>query len=147
MEKISHIVRGSSRVASTDLKSSGAVRPGALTFGRPVGESPQVNDRAETTAARAAGIQNEMNEMRKARSGDHAVADMADQFFMTRIRRPEEEIAAPAAPKGRVSAAVARAKEDASDAMDEISGEQQAGAEESHPQGFVPRGSYVNVKA
>jgi hypothetical protein len=144
MEKISNIVRGNSRVASADLKSSGAVRPGALTFGRPVGESPQVNDRGETTAARAAGIQNEMNEMRKARSSDHAVADMADQFFMTRMRRPEEEIAAPPAPQ---RARVAAAKEDASDAMDEISGDQQAGVEVGQPQGYVPRGSYVNVKA
>jgi hypothetical protein len=143
MEKISNIVRGNSRVASTDLKSAGAVRPGALSFGRPVGESPQVNDRVESTASRAAGIQSELNEARKQRSNDRVVSEMADQFFMTRVQRPPDEIAAPAAPKARMSAA----QEDASDAMDEISGDRQAGAEIGQPSGFVPRGSYVNVKA
>jgi hypothetical protein len=144
MEKISNIVRGNSRVASTDLKSSGAVRPGALAFGRPTGESPQVNDRGgETTASRAAGIQSDMNEMRKQHANDRVVSEMADQFFMTRVRRPDEEVAGPAAPKARMSAV----KEEASDAMDEISGDQQAGVEIGQPSGYVPRGSYVNVKA
>ncbi|MGZ3721311.1 MAG: hypothetical protein ACXVA9_00190 [Bdellovibrionales bacterium] len=142
MEKISNIVRGNSRVASVDLKSAGAVRPGALTFGRPVGESPQVMDRGETTASKVTNLQNEMNEAKKQRSDDRVATQMADSFFMTRIRRPDDEIAAPAVPKTKLSAKASVETE----AIDEISGEEQSGVEIAQPSGFVPRGSYVNVR-
>lgn len=39
MQKISGILPTTPRLTSADLKDSGAVRPGAPTFGRPIGES------------------------------------------------------------------------------------------------------------
>jgi hypothetical protein len=138
MEKISNIVRGSPRVASVDTKSAGAVRPGALTFGRPVGESPQGNDRVETTAAKATAMQAEMNEARKVRAEDRTVANMSDQFFMSRVRRPEEE----APVKGKVAA-----REVDGETREELDGEERQSVEAAQPQGYVPRGSYVNVHA
>ena len=148
MEKISNIVRGNARVAAVDLKSGGAVRPGALSFGRPIGESGQVNERgAETTASKAANLQSELNEAKKARSNDRVVSEMADSFFMTRVRRPDEQIApqiaAPAAPKAKISA-----KESVdTEAYEEIGAEEHQGVEMAQPSGYVPRGSYVNVTA
>jgi hypothetical protein len=143
MEKISNIVRGNARVAAADVKSAGAVRPGALAFGRPIGESPEVTGRSETTAERAGHLQSAMTEARKARSNDRVVAEMADQFFMTRVRRPEEQVAAPVSPRAKIS----RQEADA-EAPDEVAGDGEAEAlEAAQPQGFVPRGSYVNVKA
>lgn len=142
MEKISNIVRGSSRVASTDLKSSGAVRPGALSFGRPIGESPHGAEARESTAARAVGLQTEMMEARKAHTNERMVADIADSFFMTRVRRPEEQAAGPVVAKGRVQASA-----EVEDAFDEVGEAQREGVEIAQPQGYVPRGSYVNVKA
>ena len=143
MEKISNIVRGNARVATTDVKSSGAVRPGALSFGRPIGESPQAPEAVPSTAMRTGAMFNEMTEARKARSHDRIVTDMADQFFMTRVRRPEEQIAAPAISKVKLSA-----QDVDTEAMDEITSEgQQEAVEIGQPSGFVPRGSYVNVKA
>lgn len=144
MEKISNIVRGNSRVASTDLKSSGAVRPGALSFGRPIGESPQGAESRLSTAEKAVSLQNDLVEARKAHTQDRMVADIADSFFMTRIRRPEDQVAAPAAPS---KAKISTARAEAEDAIDELSGGQQEAVEIGQPQGFVPRGSYVNVRA
>lgn len=88
MEKISHIVRGNSRVASTDLKNAAPVRPGTPSFGRPVGESTAVNTNATSTAARAVAMHNEMQERKKVGGPDEVVQQMADQFFMTRITAP-----------------------------------------------------------
>src|SRR5665213_3686370 len=132
MEKISNIVRGSARVASVDLKNSGAVRPGATSYGRPIGESPQTNDRVETTATRVTNLQNELNEAKKQKADDRTVTNMADQFFMTRVRRPEEEVAAPSVAKGKVSA-----REVDSETSEELSGEEHQAAEAAQPQGFT----------
>jgi hypothetical protein len=143
MEKISNVVRGSARVASTDTKAAGAVRPGALAFGRPVGESPQGAEHTETTAARAASLQHEMNEQKKIRAQDRTVQNMADQFFMTRIRRPDDDVeSAPIKGKARVSA-----QEIEPEAREELNGDEQAAVEAAQPSGYTPRGSYVNVHA
>lgn len=39
MEKISGILPASSRISTVDLQSSGSVRPGAPSYGRPVGST------------------------------------------------------------------------------------------------------------
>jgi hypothetical protein len=141
MEKISNIVRGSSRVASTDLKSSAPLRPGTPSFGRAVAES-QVAQREQhqalaaergTTASRAVALHNEMEQKRNG-GKDAVVAQMADSFFMTRIRRPEpeEDSAIPGA------TASEREGDLSAEAIDE-------GVKQ--PSGFKPRGTYVNVQA
>ena len=134
MEKISNIVRGSSRVASVDVKGSAAVRPGAPSFGRPMGESSAGPLPAETTAARAVAIHNEMNEAKKVRSQDVMAAQLADSFFMSRIRRPADEEVTVTVPQPPV-------------AKEEVEAPEMEAAESGQPSGYVPRGSYVNVHA
>jgi hypothetical protein len=141
MEKISHIVRGNARVAAVDLKGSSAVRPGVPTFGRPNGESPQVTEKGETTAARVTAIQNEMNEIKRVGGEDRAVGQMADQFFMTHVRRPDEEVA-PVSAKNKLSA-----KEADVESTEELMAGESPQTEISQPTGFKPRGTYVDVRA
>lgn len=152
MEKISHIVRGSSRVSSADAKGSSAVRPGAPSYGRPIGESPQPSMQTESTAARAVALHNEMLDAKRARSQDHVVTALADQFFMSRIRRPEDEVALQPqtqqlqAPRKGAAKALAEAAEEQPDEEQMVSAERDS-AEAAQPSGYVPRGSYVNVHA
>lgn len=46
MEKISGILPATSRVSTVDLQSSGPVRPGAPTYGRPVGSASLSENKA-----------------------------------------------------------------------------------------------------
>lgn len=142
MEKISHIVRGNARVSSVDLKSGQAARPGAPTFGRPVGESPTPSHREETTAARAAAIHQEMAEQKKQASADKEkiVAQMADSFFMSRVRRPADPVSVKAP---EVSAQDADGDEIDVDPRKGEPEDVQAAPSKS----YTPRGSYVNVRA
>jgi hypothetical protein len=158
VEKISKIVPGNSRVASTDLKSASAVRPGAPSFGRPMGESPATSDKFETTASRANAIQTELNEAKRSNSQDRVVAQMSDSFFQNRIRGPDNEIAAGGgviAPKGKASikeaAGETRVQELATrpefSSTDEMVLGDARNGEITQPVGFKPRGSYVDVHA
>lgn len=137
MEKISRVVRGSARVASTDLKNAAPVRPGAPSFGRPIGESTAANPSATSTAAKAVAIHKEMEEAKKARADGAIVQQMADQFFMNRMRKEDEVQAAP-----EVSAPVHSAPADEDGG--EVSGDPTLG---DPPKGFKPRGSFVDVRA
>ena len=147
MEKISHIVRGNSRVASVDVKSSSAVRPGALAFGRDVGTStaaPEAADRGATTASKAATLQSQVAD-RRSSSQDRIVDNMADQFFMSRIRRPEE----PSVPETKVGNGALKVQTKAveEDAAEELNLSGVEPEERVQPTGFQPRGSYVDVRA
>lgn len=126
MEKISHIVRGNSRVASTDLKNAAPVRPGTPSFGRPVGESTAVNTNATSTAARAVAMHNEMQERKKVGGPDEVVQQMADQFFMTRIARPQDPAEPTVAP---------------------VDGPAEDEQPEAPKKAYTPRGSFVDVRA
>jgi len=132
MEKISRIVRGNSRVASTDLKSAAAVRPGMPSFGRPVGESTSAMSSSTTTAAKAVALHNEMLDRKKS-GGDQVVQQMADQFFMTRIARPEEQMGDVQQPQP-----VAAAPIEPNESVEEVA---------EQPKGYKPRGSFVDVRA
>lgn len=145
MEKISRIVRGNSRVTSTDLKSAAAARPGMPNFGRPVGESTTAVSSPTTTAARAVAIHNEMLEKKKT-GGDQVVQQMADAFFETRVRRPLE------GQPGDVQAGPVERPEGAHTPApdgDSIVGATAAPPEEieDQPRGYTPRGSFVDVRA
>lgn len=141
MEKISHIVRGNARVSSVDLKSGQAARPGAPAFGRPVGESPAPSNREETTASRAVAIQQEMAEQKKQAATDKEkmVAQMADNFFMSRMRRPVEPVS--------TKAPEVSAKDVDTDAVNVDGGVGDSDEVNVPPKGYTPRGSYVNVRA
>lgn len=145
MEKISSIVRGNARVSSADAKGSTAVRPGAPSFGRPMGESSGGPAPTETTAARAVAIHNEMNEAKKLRTQDNTVVALADQFFMSRIRRPDDEVSVvvPSAPQKAIAKPLPVEQLPESD----VDAPEMEAGEIAQPAGFVPRGSYVNVHA
>lgn len=136
MEKISNIVRGSPRVASVDLKSSSAVRPGTPSFGRPIGESPAALDREGTTASRAAALHAQMSD-RRTGGPDRVVEQIADQFFINRLQAPKVEAAEP-----KVSA-----KDVEELAVDLEDGAQVQAEQIAQPSGYTPRGSYVDVRA
>lgn len=141
MEKISSIVRGNPRVSSVDMQQVAPARAGAPSFGRPVAESTGFTERP-STAQKAVAIHNQMIESKKALAGDRTVQAMADQFFMSRVRRPEEQAAVGAiAPK--LPAEGVSAKEDAGEDTISVSGP----SEELLEAKYTPRGSYIDVRA
>lgn len=140
MEKISQIVRGNSRVGSVDLKSSPALRPGVPSFGRPMGESLSGLDKSESTASRAAAIQNELNEIKRSHSQDRVMDDVSNQFFMSRMRRPEETVKTTAPNVVNVPSAVE------SELPTEIKMTDAMDSEGPQPMGFTPRGTFVDVR-
>lgn len=136
MEKISNIVRSSSRVASVDLKGSAPIRSGTPSFGRPVMESSSVRGGVGTTADRAVAIHNEMTEAKKVMSSDRTISNLADQFFMSRVRRPEEQqVQGPPSVDDVVTPVPV-------DALATLPSEELAEAT-----AYTPRGSYVDVRA
>lgn len=92
MDKISKIIPSSARVASTDLKSTPALRPGTPAFGRPVGVSSlsekTISAAAATTAQKAMAKHLELSEKRSGQNalGPEIVEDMTNRFFMHRTR-------------------------------------------------------------
>lgn len=105
MQKISGIIPSSPRVASTDLSVAKAVRPGAPTFGAPVGSSSlgPVSQLPVSALDRIKQLQE--REMSDAQRKEAAHADiatrMADSFFLknrrtaetSQIKGPEFELA------------------------------------------------------
>jgi hypothetical protein len=148
MEKISNIVRGSPRVASTDLKSAAPVRPGAPSFGRPVGESTEGSGKSSSTASRAVALHNANVEMKRAASEERVIQKMADDFFMSRIRRPAEEVSIPTIEAAPAANIISAPQDEliASPIIDE--GEDvTVQPTPQQPPGYTPRGSYVDVRA
>lgn len=127
MEKISRIVPGNARVSAVDTKSAAPARPGMPSFGRPVGESTSGVPDHSSTASRAAALHKSMIEAKKAVSQERVISRMADEFFMSRIRRPEEELAA--APPIEAPAEFT-----------------ETAPTDGPPEGYTPRGSFVDVR-
>lgn len=133
MEKISRVVRGNARVASTDLKNAAPLRPGTPSFGRPVGESTTATPGTGTTAAKAVALHKEMQEAKKQHTESRIVQDMADKFFLNRMKEPDEN--AVGVPEGELPVHAATEEGNESDIAIE------------QPKGYKPRGSYVDVRA
>lgn len=161
MEKISHIVRGNSRVASVDLKNSSAVRPGMPSYGRPVGEASVRIEREGTTASRAAELNLQLKDQRRS-SQDRVVEQMADAFFMNRTTRaPEPVTAMPkegvvSVPGGKRAVAPKDTVKSEDLLANAVPADEKAvaleAAAEAHevidaPEEYTPRGSYVDVRA
>ncbi|MGE0526160.1 MAG: hypothetical protein AB7G93_20145 [Bdellovibrionales bacterium] len=145
MEKISGIVRGNARTASVDLKSMAPVRPGAPSFGGPVGTSTAGNSESLSTARKALALHSQMEEAKKVRGEDQTVQILADQFFMSRIRRPpDEEITAPGnQPSPLQDPVTAPIVDTGSGAVPS----EEPIQNQSQTSGYTPRGSYVDVRA
>lgn len=92
MEKISGIVKGSSRVNNADLKNAPPVRPGAPGFGRPAGTSTSTSGSAASTAEKAVAKHKEIMDARRAAAeGSKIVRHMADKFFLQQGSTVEDE--------------------------------------------------------
>lgn len=92
MEKISGILPSTSRITSVDLKSSGAVRSGTPSYGRPVGLSaPAAREIERTTAQNARAVHEQLMSRRSLDPRAQIVEKMADNFFVNRNRQVEAE--------------------------------------------------------
>ncbi len=92
MQKISGILPSSSRLTSVDLKESGAARPGAPSFGRPLGESNLMSNSITRSAHRALQQHNEISEARsKDQKQAREIQKMADEFFKSQVQINKEK--------------------------------------------------------
>lgn len=151
MEKISSIVPRSKRVAGTDLASASAVRPGAPSYGRPIGASTSGIKDQMTTAQKAVAEQQRMQDARKASAlTPDLVEDMTNRFFLQRMTSAPSEAPSiglqPALPQvaGPIVAAPPEEEvivEDPASAPERIE-------EITNPtEEYVPVGSYIDVNA
>lgn len=145
MEKISGIVRGNSRVTTVDNKNAAPARPGMPAFGRPAGESTAASPKQTSTASRAVALHNGIQEAKKAMSQERVISNLADQFFMSRVRRPAEEIQAPAPQVGTEVGEISLGAESTPTNELVLDGVQAKEAEA--PKEYTPRGSFVDVHA
>ena len=145
MDKISSIVPGSKRVAAVDLNSSQPVRPGAPSFGRPMGTSTGGTKDMMTTAQKAIAEQTRMTEEREnLKLQPKIIQDMADKFFMQKSSsaRPIEDIdlRLPSEQPIRGGSTTSAEIEAEVDAMEAAAMEGS-----STPKEYVPPGTYLNV--
>lgn len=91
MEKISGILPASSRVTSVDLKSSGAARSGAPSYGRPVGLSSAAR-REMAAEVKAQNLHQAQMQKRSMDPQTEIVQKMADNFFNTRNEKVESQL-------------------------------------------------------
>ncbi|MCB0389738.1 MAG: hypothetical protein KDD58_00535 [Bdellovibrionales bacterium] len=92
MQKISGILPSSSRLTSVDVKDAGAVRPGAPTFGRPVGESNLFKNSVVRSAHQAIQKHNELwSERSEQHDKAQVIQDMADSFFKSKNQMAHEK--------------------------------------------------------
>lgn len=154
MEKISGIVPRNGRTAqAVDTKNAAAARPGMPAFGRPAGVSTQAVAKTSSTASRAVALHKGMREAKEAISQERVLNRQADDFFMSRVRRPEDQPVAPieSAPihgapveGGPVSVAPIEGNVRSTEEL-VLDGESVPLPEESRD--YTPRGSYVDVRA
>jgi hypothetical protein len=147
MEKISRIVRGNSRVAAVDMKNAAPVRPGTPSYGRPVGESTTSQSKALSTADRAVALHKEMNDLKMANTHQTIVQNMADRFFMDRMRQPAVEEPAVGLQPGAVESPPVEGEIPGGIVDDGQEAAELGAVEAAPPQKYTPRGSFVDVRA
>lgn len=90
MEKLSSILPASPRVQSVDLQEAAPVRPGAPTFGRPVGVSTVKDRFSVSQQAKDIAFKDTLASVNpKEAKGVKVVDDMTKKFFETRLNKPE----------------------------------------------------------
>lgn len=139
MEKISSIVRGNARVTTADSKAA-AARTGMPSFGRPEGESTPAVAKTSSTASRAVALHNGIVEAKRAMSQERVVSKMADDFFMSKSRPgeiPVEDMLAMPMPD-KIAATTDQLI---------VTAETQGESVEAPAKEYVPRGSFVDVRA
>jgi hypothetical protein len=145
MEKISRIVSGNARVAAVDMKNAAPVRPGTPSFGRPLGESTMSQAKGLSTADRAVALHKEMNELRMANTHHTIAQNMADRFFMNRLRQPAPEV-----PMDHVSmSAMGGSEQVETDGPTSFNEDVEDLVEPMLPESptYTPRGSFLDVQA
>lgn len=146
MEKISGIVPRNGRTAqAVDSKGAAAARPGMPAFGRPAGTSTQVVAKSSSTASRAVALHKGMREAKEAVSQERALNRLADDFFMSRVRRPENPAVEGAPTEGApITVAPIEAAAPSTEELVLDGGSVQVPEEERD---YTPRGSFVDVHA
>jgi len=139
MEKISGIVRGNARVTTSDSKSAAPSRTGMPTFGRPVGESTPAVAKTTSTASRAVALHNGMTKAKEAISQGRVISQMADEFFMTKVRPAEVPI------EEMLPTPMLAKEVDTTD--DLVVSEAEGPSLEAPAKSYTPRGSFVDVRA
>lgn len=89
MEKISGVIGASPRLKSVDLQNSPPVRPGAPSFGQPVGEVTLARRKDLTTAQKANILREQMMDDQKRLRELRTVENMSGEFFMNKIERQD----------------------------------------------------------
>ena len=142
MEKISSIVPRSRRVTSTDVAAASAVRPGAPSYGRPIGSSTAGPKDLMTTAQRAIAEQQRMQEARKQSAlTPELVENMTNRFFLQKISPDAQGTIVglqPALPQIETGPVVAAPVSVGEAQVVEVDGPEEE---------YVPLGSYIDVKA
>lgn len=155
MEKISSIVPNSRRVSAVDLNSAPAVRPGAPSFGRPMGASTVGVKDDRTTAQRAVAEFGHMNEVRRGSTSNAEIVEkMANNFFLKKaVEAPASapvelpDISNPE-PSAQSEAVQARAEDETAEDTDAETVEAQYAAGPSElPREYTPPGTYLNISA
>jgi len=151
MEKISSIVPRSKRVAGTDLASAPAVRPGAPSYGRPIGVSTAGHKDQMTTAQKAVAEQQRMQDARKTSAlTPDLVEDMTNRFFLQRMTSAPAEGPSiglqPALPQVEGPIVAAPHAEDVT-LEDPASTPEQIDEITNPTEEYVPVGSYIDVNA
>jgi hypothetical protein len=156
VEKISSIVPRSRRVASADLAAAPAVRPGAPSYGRPIGESTIGTKDLMTTAQRAVAEQQRMLDERKQSAQlPKSVEEMTNRFFLqkalvekTKVDIPAINIPAPAIapPVSAEAASIAEDSQELADINGEIDVAFGADSADAQADEYVPVGTYLDVE-
>ena len=112
-----------------------------------MGESTSTPPPTTSTASRAVALHNGMTEAKKAVSQERVISKMADDFFMSRIRRgPEEGVETDVkAPALQGVVVIAPQLEVAS--TDELVLAKEDIETDAIPREYTPRGSFVDVHA
>lgn len=145
MEKISSIVPKSRRVSAVDMNSAPAVRPGAPSFGRPVGASTAGLKDQSTTAEKAVAEMGHMSDVRRLSAANADIVEqMANNFFLKKTVEAPAPIEIPElAPP--VSASSAQSSQEAEEGSEDAAEYLERPAEV--PNEYVPPGTFLNIKA
>lgn len=87
MEKISGIIGASPRLKSADLQNSPPIRPGAPSFGQPIGEVSIAHRKDLTTAQKANMIREQMIEDKKRFKEQETIENLSEKFFMNQMEQ------------------------------------------------------------
>ncbi len=85
MEKISGILGTSPRIKSAEVQNAPPIRPGAPSFGQPIGEVTLAQRKDLSTAQKANILREQMLEDKKRLKEKQDIEDLSAKFFMNKM--------------------------------------------------------------